>query len=75
MQLIEFMKKPLDQTTLVYTNKRNLSFDELLTTKYFFIFPVMYLYLVALLDFSFDFSCILGVGVNYSSVFSLCTIF
>ena len=69
------MKKPLDQTTLVYTNKRNLSLDELLTTKYFFIFPVMYLYLVALLDFFFDFSCILGVGVNYSSVFSLCTIF
>ena len=69
------MKKPLDQTTLVYTNKRNLSLDELLTTKYFFIFPVMHLYLVALLDFFFDFSCILGVGVNYSSVFSLCTIF
>ena len=49
-----------DQT---YIHKRkNLSFDELLTTNYFF--NVIYLNLVALLDFFNDFYFFLGVGVN-----------
>ena len=44
-------------------------------TCYELLFPVIYLYLVALLDFFYNFSCVLGVGVNCRSAFSLYTAF
>ena len=46
-------------------------------TYYKLLFPVIYLYLVTLLGFFYDFSCFLGVGVNLisHSAFSFGTIF
>ena len=45
--------KKLFQIRLVYTNKKNLSIDELFTTNYFF--PVIYLYLAIFLYIFYDF--------------------
>ena len=47
-------------STCLHKQKKH-SFDKLLTTNYFF--NVIYLYLVPLLDFFYDFY-FLGVGVN-----------
>ena len=54
--MLEFMKKLSGQTCL--HKWKNLTFDELRTTNYFF--TVIYLNLVALLDFFYDFYLFYG---------------